>query len=108
MRGLGLLPARATRFSRGVRVPQLGWNLVRPRPGCRLLQEGHAYFANSYKLDAVPDGWQGALAEHGGAFVAAVERGAVLACQFHPELSGAWGLALLRRWLDLAAGGAAC
>jgi len=31
--------------------------------------------------------------------VAAMERGAVLACQFHPELSGRFGLALLSRWL---------
>ena len=28
-----------------------------------------------------------------------MERGAVLACQFHPELSGVWGSDLLRRWL---------
>ncbi|TVQ81830.1 MAG: imidazole glycerol phosphate synthase subunit HisF [Phycisphaeraceae bacterium] len=27
-----------------------------------------------------------------------MERGSVLACQFHPELSGAWGLGLLARW----------
>jgi imidazoleglycerol phosphate synthase glutamine amidotransferase subunit HisH len=32
-----------------------------------------------------------------------VERGPVVACQFHPELSGTWGLALLRRWLEVAA-----
>ncbi len=37
-------------------------------------------------------------------FVAALERGAVLACQFHPELSGAWGQALIERWLAAAAG----
>jgi glutamine amidotransferase len=29
-----------------------------------------------------------------------MERGTVLACQFHPELSGAWGRDLLGRWLD--------
>jgi imidazoleglycerol phosphate synthase cyclase subunit len=32
--------------------------------------------------------------------VAALERGATLACQFHPELSGAYGAALLERWLS--------
>jgi imidazoleglycerol phosphate synthase glutamine amidotransferase subunit HisH len=48
---------------------------------------------------ALPAGWTGAFADHGGRFVAAIERGAVLGCQFHPELSGAWGAALLRRWL---------
>jgi imidazoleglycerol phosphate synthase glutamine amidotransferase subunit HisH len=38
--------------------------------------------------------------------VAAIERDAVLACQFHPELSGAWGEELIRRWLRR--GGARC
>ncbi|MCC6527021.1 MAG: imidazole glycerol phosphate synthase subunit HisH, partial [Polyangiaceae bacterium] len=37
--------------------------------------------------------------DHGGPFVAALERGPVLACQFHPELSGRWGQALIERWL---------
>jgi imidazoleglycerol phosphate synthase glutamine amidotransferase subunit HisH len=40
------------------------------------------------------------MADHGGPFVAAMERGSVLACQFHPELSGAWGLGLLQKWLQ--------
>jgi glutamine amidotransferase/cyclase len=31
--------------------------------------------------------------------VAAIEKGPVLACQFHPELSGPWGLELIKRWL---------
>lgn len=102
VQGLGVLPAAVTRFGAGVRVPQFGWNKVVPTPGTHLLQPGYAYFANSYKLDALPDGWAGALGEHGGPFVAAVERGRVLGCQFHPELSGDWGQALLRRWLESA------
>ncbi len=100
--GLGLLEAKVTALPSGVRRPQLGWNRVTAGPCCRLLEDGDAYFANSYKLDRVPDGWHGALTDHGGSFVAAVERGAVLACQFHPELSGAWGQALVERWLAVA------
>ena len=100
--GLAVVPATVTRFAAGLRVPHMGWNLVRADDGCRLLTEGAAYFANSYKLDEVPDGWSGATSEHGGRFVAALERGAILACQFHPELSGPWGQALLERWLEAA------
>jgi imidazole glycerol phosphate synthase glutamine amidotransferase subunit len=99
VRALGVVPGTVTRFAGGVRVPQLGWNRVEAGEGCRLLQDGYAYFANSYKLDAAPEGWCSATSDHGGPFVAAMERGGVLACQFHPELSGAWGLELIRRWL---------
>jgi imidazole glycerol phosphate synthase glutamine amidotransferase subunit len=103
VRGLGVLPATVTRFADGLRVPQLGWNRVAAGDGARLLEDGAAYFANSFKLDNVPPGWTGATADHGGEFVAALERGPVLACQFHPELSGHWGQTLIERWL--AAGG---
>lgn len=98
--GLGLIEGTLQRFGTGVRVPQLGWNTVEARPGARLLASGAGYYANSYRLDRVPAGWSAAWSTHGGPFVAALERGRVLACQLHPELSGTWGLALLRRWLD--------
>ncbi len=97
--GLGLLSGKVTRFPETVRVPQLGWNRVEPSSGCRLLEAGFAFFANSYRLVDPPPGWEPAMSDHAGPFVAALERGPVLACQFHPELSGGWGLALLERWL---------
>jgi imidazole glycerol-phosphate synthase subunit HisH len=107
--GLGVLPAHVMRFPDTVRVPQIGWNEVEAGPAAVLQRSGYAYFANSYRLVEPPAGWSAAFAEHGGRFVAALERGAVLACQFHPELSGQWGLNLLRRWLQRGAeGGAAC
>ena len=96
--GLGRIDARITAFDCGVMSPQMGWNRVRPGPGS-MLTAGWAYFANSFKADGLPRGWVGSTAEHGGRFVAAAERGAVLGCQFHPELSGAWGQEILRRWL---------
>jgi glutamine amidotransferase len=98
--GLGVLPVSVARFGGSVTVPQLGWNHVTPRAGCALLDAGYAYFANSYRIDVVPAGWRGAASVHGEPFVAAIERGAVLGCQFHPELSGGWGQALMRRWLE--------
>jgi imidazole glycerol phosphate synthase glutamine amidotransferase subunit len=96
--GLGVFPGRVERFPDGVRVPQFGWNRVAPEPGCRLLEPGYAYFANSYRVQDAP-ACAVATAEHGGRFVAALERGRVLACQFHPELSDAYGQELIARWL---------
>ncbi|HWL49766.1 MAG TPA: imidazole glycerol phosphate synthase subunit HisH [Acidimicrobiia bacterium] len=101
-KGLGILDATVTRFGDEVRVPQLGWNQVDPASASRFVEPGWAYFANSYRIDRVPDGWAGATTEYGGGFVSALERGNVLACQFHPELSGPWGASLLGRWLETA------
>ena len=98
--GLGLIDARIRRLPGSVRVPQLGWNTIEPVGAPRLLDPGWAYFANSYRLEGVPEGWAGATTEYGGEFAAALERGAQLACQFHPELSGSWGVNMLRRWAD--------
>ena len=97
--GLGVVDVQVGRFPETVRVPQLGWNSVAAQEGCRYLRTGYAYFANSYRITAIPEGWHGALSVHGGEFVAAMERGGVLACQFHPELSGAWGQALINSWV---------
>lgn len=113
--GLGLVPGQLERFGGDLCVPQIGWNRVEPQgnalaepqgnalagqPGQVLVEPGAAYFANSYRLVSAPLGWSVALSDYGGPFVSAIERGAVLACQFHPELSGAWGARLLERWLE--------
>lgn len=98
--GLGILEVGVERFPEEVRIPQFGWNEVVAGDECELLETGYAYFANSYCIPEPPEGWAAAKGEYGGPFVAAMERGAVLACQFHPELSGAWGHELLGRWLE--------
>ncbi|MFN2372036.1 MAG: imidazole glycerol phosphate synthase subunit HisH [Candidatus Krumholzibacteriia bacterium] len=102
-RGLGVIPARARRLPAPARVPHMGWCAVANGTAAPL---GHAYFAHSF---AVPGAdldrlraarWQLLVADHGGPFLAAARKGGVLACQFHPELSGRWGAALLRAWLE--------
>jgi len=102
-RGLGLLEADVEAFTAPVRLPQLGWNRVEPDPGLHAIEPGHAYFANSFRLAGAPAGWSAAWTEHGERFVAAIGRGSVLACQFHPELSGAWGARVVRAWAEAAA-----
>jgi imidazole glycerol phosphate synthase glutamine amidotransferase subunit len=97
--GLGLLPGTCRRLPDDVRVPHLGWNRVDPDASCRHVTTMEAAFANSYALRDAPPGWAAAWTTHGARFVAALERGARLACQFHPELSGPAGMELVRRWL---------
>lgn len=102
--GLGCVRGVATRFPSGPRIPQLGWNDVMAEDACSLVDSGVAYYANSFRLREKPAGWNVATSEYGGPFVASIERGPILACQFHPELSGDWGRAVLARWLDAGAG----
>lgn len=104
--GFGILPVDVKRFGADVRAPQFGWNKIMADEKCRLLEDGYSYFANSYRIPelAMSSDWSQARSEHGGSFVAAVEKGAVLACQFHPELSGIFGAKLIERWLELTKG----
>jgi imidazole glycerol phosphate synthase glutamine amidotransferase subunit len=97
--GLGIVPGICARLPGEVPVPHLGWNAVDPDPACRLVTTMDAAWANSFALADAPPGWAAAWTTHGTRFVAALERDAVLACQFHPELSGIAGRELLRRWL---------
>jgi imidazole glycerol phosphate synthase glutamine amidotransferase subunit len=93
--GIGAFGGRFGRLQAET-VPHMGWNRV----GAGAVGEGDAYFAHSYALTSAPEGWDASWADHGGWFVAALRRGPVLACQFHPELSGAYGEALVRGWLE--------
>ncbi len=105
-RGLGVLEGAVTRLEADV-VPHMGWNTV-SAPAASPLFDGLAderfYFVHSYAArpaETEPPGALVTTAEHGDRFVAAVERGALSATQFHPEKSGDAGAALLRNWLDV-------
>ena len=107
--GIGALPCAVGRFATALPLPQLGWNRVVPAAGDRFLRPGWAYFANSYRVSAAPAGYAEARCDYGEPFAAAIEGRfdpetgipAILLCQFHPELSGAWGLDLFERWMGL-------
>jgi glutamine amidotransferase len=98
-KGLGILPHTIKRFSNDVKVPQLGWNEVRPTVAGPY-ETGEAYFANSFRLEDCPEGWGCAETVYGGVFISSIWRGRTLACQFHPELSGRWGQRVLTNWIE--------
>ena len=102
--GLSAIEGRVGAFPATVRVPQFGWNRIEPEPGCRYLAPGYAYFANSYRvLDRarLPDRDRSSMAGASSPRSSAID---VVACQFHPELSGAYGHQLIARWLEGADG----
>lgn len=94
--GLGLLPGRSRRLPEGVKVPHMGWNTVEwlsPHPYVRDVPSGaHLYFVHSFAPEVGAE--TVGRSEHGRPFAAAVARGNLFATQFHPEKSGATGLAI--------------
>lgn len=100
--GLGWIPGevRLIEAAPGIKVPHMGWNDVVPAAGAPLIAHGEAYFLHSYHFAAADDADVAASTDHGGAVTAAVARDNIIGVQFHPEKSQAYGLGLLRRFLD--------
>ncbi|MCW5947763.1 MAG: imidazole glycerol phosphate synthase subunit HisH [Fimbriimonadales bacterium] len=96
-KGLGIIKGHAARLTGAIRVPHMGWNHI--SSSGFVLQSGYAYFANSYRVESVSKDWSTAIVEYGGKWIAGIEKGPLVACQFHPELSGEWGLNMISRWL---------
>lgn len=94
--GLDLIDGRVRRFTSG-KIPQIGWNKVVPKDD--LFEPGYAYFVNSYYV-APDEDCAAALTDYGGEFVSAIRKDNITAVQFHPEKSGEYGLAFLKRWLS--------
>ena len=107
--GLGLIDAEVKRFqcpsSLKLKVPHMGWNIVYPESFNPLIsrteEEQRFYFVHSYKV--VPDdpGVVIGTANYGGEFCAAFQQGNVLGVQFHPEKSHRFGMALMKRFVEL-------
>ena len=108
--GLGIVPGRVVEIRReaGFKVPQIGWNRIFPPNGVgwggtlldALDPGAMVYFVHSYT--AVPEREDDRLADSiyaGQRISAAVHRGNVWGCQFHPEKSGSAGLTIVRRFL---------
>jgi glutamine amidotransferase/cyclase len=111
-RGLGIIPARIESFDNADKaVPHMGWNSVHfldaeAQPAEGLREGAHFYFVHSFRAPyapaRLPDAaqWTHTTAQYGQeVFSASVRRGSVFGCQFHPEKSGAAGLAVLDAWL---------
>ena len=105
--GLGILPGRIVRIPPGPgrKIPHMGWNSLEIRPDSRLFKGirsgSYVYFVHSYYLQAQDPSIVAASTEYGVHIHAAVEKGNVFACQFHPEKSGQTGLDILKNFLEL-------
>jgi glutamine amidotransferase len=104
--GLGVLPGTVTRLD-APRLPHIGWNLVsfaRPSTLTEGLPEAAAFYhVHSFACRPAEPADVVGTSEYGERFVSVVERGNVMAVQFHPEKSSRDGLRMLRNFARLAA-----
>lgn len=103
--GLGVMAGINTKLTGDVKVPHVGWNsLQRTSRRSVLLRgvedEAKVYFTHSYAAPVTDAAV--ATTSHGREFASAVEEDRVFGVQWHPEKSGAVGLAVLTNFLSFA------
>ncbi len=107
--GLSLIPGSVRPIGDVIpgdyKIPHIGWNALsfpgEKNPLFRYIKAGDCvYFVHSYyAAECTPAVI--ATAEYGAPLTAAVARGNVCGCQFHPEKSGEVGLNILRAFCEM-------
>ena len=104
--GLGLLKGQvvpmAGKIDPELKIPHMGWNALCVKQG-RLLTDvdgQYVYFVHSFFAEGCGDSLS-AVTEYGIPITAAVEKGNIFGCQFHPEKSGNVGLSILQKFCSL-------
>lgn len=109
--GLGIMQGQVIPFpalARDTVIPHIGWSKIRPpsegawqgTPFANSVPNDAMYFVHSFNL--APDEPENvlALATYGGhEFCAAIHKGNVYGCQFHPERSGRAGLSIIEQFV---------
>jgi imidazole glycerol-phosphate synthase subunit HisH len=108
--GLGWIDGHVKGFrswepTRGMPVPHMGWNDVRPDTGTRLFEgfesEARFYFLHSFFFECARQEDVLAISQYGADFTSAVHHGNVFGVQFHPEKSHHFGTQLLKNFAAL-------
>ncbi|MBI2339034.1 MAG: imidazole glycerol phosphate synthase subunit HisH [Deltaproteobacteria bacterium] len=116
-KGLGILRGKVVRFKSplppfdkggikgGFKIPHMGWNSVRKKGSPSLLNgiddQSSFYFVHSYYVAPKEKPIVATETEHGIPFCSSIEKGNILACQFHPEKSQKLGLQVLQNFAKL-------
>lgn len=104
--GLGVFEGQVVRFPENeLKIPHMGWNSAVLRragqePWQELGPEPYFYYVHSYFPSPLDDSLVIADTEYGTRFAGAIQRGRLLATQFHPEKSQRAGMRLISNFLD--------
>ena len=106
-KGLGWIDAQSLKFQAtevGLKVPHMGWNLVRPMREAALVdalpEDPRFYFVHSYYIRCEQPEDVLLTTTYGEPFHSGFHRGNVWGVQFHPEKSHKFGMHLLRNFAE--------
>ena len=103
--GLRLVSGCVHKIKTDLKLPHIGWNSLTFKNDCPIfkgLNDGmHVYFVHTFQGAAARPEDIAAVTDYGGEVLAAVHRGNVYGCQFHPEKSGEEGLQILKKFGEL-------
>ena len=105
--GLGLFAGSVKRFDIDFSVPHIGWNGLNFKQLSRIFAglNGNEkfYFVHSYHVVVEDDGVVLTTTDYGYEFASSIQKGNIIATQFHPEKSGRAGLRVLKNFIGPAA-----
>ena len=101
--GLGFFKGTVKRFDIDLAVPHIGWNGVSLKQPSVFFNgfSGNEkfYFVHSYYVVPQDESLVLTTSDYGDRFVSSIQKGSVIATQFHPEKSGAAGRRLLENFI---------
>jgi glutamine amidotransferase/cyclase len=104
LNGLGFIPGTVKRFSIDLSVPHIGWNGLNIKQPSRIFHglkgDEKFYFVHAYHVAPKDETAVLTTTNYGYEFVSSIQKGNIVATQFHPEKSGSFGLRILRNFFD--------
>ena len=102
--GLGYIAGSVKRFVIDLSVPHIGWNGLNFKQASRIFSglsgDEKFYFVHSYQVEADDPSVILTTTDYGSEFVSSIQKGNIVATQFHPEKSGRAGLIVLQNFLE--------
>lgn len=108
VKGLDIFKGTITKIpnqNRTLKIPHMGWNNISIKQKNGIFKdiegEPYVYFVHSFYLKAQDKDIVAATTQYGVEIDAAVQKGNIIATQFHPEKSGEVGLKMLKNFVEM-------
>ena len=108
VKGLDIFKGTITKIAnqnRTLKIPHMGWNNISIKQKNGIFKdiegEPYVYFVHSFYLKAQDKDIVAATTQYGVEIDAAVQKGNIIATQFHPEKSGEVGLKMLKNFVEM-------